>query len=93
MSLRQLEKDPEVSDGAKFATFSAVDSLLGLDLIRDVGRAPRVAEVSDDAQDLLDRRAAARAAKDWAQSDELRDALAAIGLVVKDTPEGQQVLP
>jgi cysteinyl-tRNA synthetase len=92
MSLRQLEKDPDITDGAKLATFSAVDALLGLDLVRDVGRAPRVAEVSDDAQDLLDRRAAARAAKDWAQSDDLRDVLSAMGVVVKDTPEGQQVV-
>ena len=92
VSLRQLDKNPDVADGAKFATFSAVDALLGLDLLRDVGRAPRVAEVSEEAQGLLDRRAAARAAKDWAQSDELRDVLADMGVVVKDTAEGQQVV-
>ena len=92
VSLRQLDKDPDISDGAKFATFSAVDALLGLDLLRDVGRAPSVAELSGEAQGLLDRRAAARAAKDWAQSDELRDVLANMGVVVKDTAEGQQVV-
>ena len=89
-SLRQLEKDPDVSDGARFETFRLVDELLGLDLLRDVGRAPAVVELPEGAQALLDERAAARAAKDWAQSDALRDALAALGVIVKDTPEGQQ---
>jgi cysteinyl-tRNA synthetase len=85
-----LEKDPDVSDGARFETFRLVDELLGLDLLRDVGRAPAVVELPEGAQALLDERAAARAAKDWAQSDALRDALAALGVIVKDTPEGQQ---
>ncbi|MSV75016.1 MAG: class I tRNA ligase family protein, partial [Actinobacteria bacterium] len=89
-SLRQLEKDPDVSDGARFETFRLVDELLGLDLLRDVGRAPAVVELPEGAQALLDERAAARAAKDWAQSDALRDALAAMGVIVKDTAEGQQ---
>jgi len=37
---------------------------------------------------LLERRAAARAAKDWAESDKIRDALCEMGVTVKDTPEG-----
>ena len=40
-------------------------------------------------QELLDRRAAARAAKDWSQSDALRAEIAALGYAVKDTPKGQ----
>src|SRR5437660_213517 len=43
------------------------------------------------AQDLLDRRAAARAARDFATSDALRDELAAMGVEVRDTPDGQTV--
>ena len=39
-------------------------------------------------QTLLDRRQAARAAKDWKQSDVLRDEIAALGWIVKDTPKG-----
>lgn len=38
-------------------------------------------------RDLLERRAAARAAKDWAEADRLRDTLAAAGVVVADGPE------
>jgi cysteinyl-tRNA synthetase len=40
--------------------------------------------------ELLDSRAAARAARDWARSDELRDALAEAGVSVEDTPDGQR---
>ena len=36
----------------------------------------------------LDARAAARARKDWAEADAIRDRLAAAGLVVEDTVGG-----
>ncbi|NCA81534.1 MAG: cysteine--tRNA ligase [Opitutae bacterium] len=38
---------------------------------------------------LLDRRQAARADKEWKQSDALRGEIAALGWLVKDTPKGQ----
>ena len=37
---------------------------------------------------LLDQRAAARAAKDWAAADAIRDTLAGLGLEITDTPTG-----
>lgn len=40
-------------------------------------------------EELLAQRAQARAAKDFAGSDALRDTLAAMGVSVRDTPEGQ----
>ena len=45
--------------------------------------------VPAEVQALLDRRQAARAAKDWKQSDALRDEIAGRGWTVKDTPKGQ----
>ena len=39
---------------------------------------------------LLDERVAARAARDWAASDRLRDELAARGIAVEDTRDGQR---
>jgi cysteinyl-tRNA synthetase len=85
--MRRLEKDSAVPAGAKFETFAWADALLGLDLVRDVGRTVRLPE---GATELLDARAAARAAKDFTASDRLRDELAALGVAVKDTPGGQE---
>ncbi len=49
----------------------------------------RVADALDSiVRAELDARAAARAAKDWATSDAIRDRLAAAGLVVQDSPDG-----
>jgi cysteinyl-tRNA synthetase len=38
----------------------------------------------------LERRAEARRSKDWATSDAIRDELAAAGIAVEDTPQGQR---
>jgi cysteinyl-tRNA synthetase len=40
---------------------------------------------------LVEKRQAVRAAKEWSRSDELRDAIAALGWTVKDTKQGPQV--
>jgi cysteinyl-tRNA synthetase len=85
--LRRLEK-ADLPEGSKLETFLWVDHYLGLDLARDIGKAP--AALPAGAQELLDSRAAARAAKDFAASDRLRDELAARGVAVKDTPAGQE---
>ena len=42
---------------------------------------------------LVEQRQAARAAKNWAESDRLRDAIAALGWVVKDTKDGAKLTP
>ena len=39
---------------------------------------------------MLAARAEARSARDWARSDRLRDELAAAGITVEDTPDGQR---
>ncbi len=43
--------------------------------------------------DLLARREAARAAKDWAEADRLRDELAERGWAVRDGPAGPELVP
>ncbi len=50
-------------------------------------------DVAGDAalvERVVARRTAARTAKDWAKSDELRDALARAGVAVKDTAKGSE---
>jgi len=48
-------------------------------------------DIPQEIQELLDQRAEARANKDWAKSDELRDKIASLGFIVKDTSSGQRV--
>jgi cysteinyl-tRNA synthetase len=43
----------------------------------------------DEVQRLVDARASARAAKNWAESDRIRDELAAAGVIVEDKPGGK----
>lgn len=54
---------------------------------------PEAATVSPEVQALLDQRSAARAGKNWAESDRLRDAIAELGWIVKDTKDGQKLSP
>lgn len=48
-------------------------------------------EIPDDIQALVVERDDARASKDWARSDSIRDQLQAGGWVVEDTPDGTKV--
>ena len=89
--VREVEKDAAIPDGSKFEMFAWFDHVLGLDLVRDVGKPPDA--LPEGAQGLLDARAAARAAKDFAGSDRLRDELAALGVAVRDTATGQEWSP
>lgn len=58
------------------------------DTVLDVLREERDAGVEDRVRSLVEARAAAKAAKDWAEADRLRDEIAALGWTVKDTPQG-----
>ena len=45
-------------------------------------------EVAEKVESLLDERESARASKDWARADEIRDELTSMGVIVEDGPEG-----
>jgi cysteinyl-tRNA synthetase len=72
---------------ALLALVDHVDDILGI--LPLVAR-ERASELAPEEQDLLDRRVAARTARDWSQSDALRDELAQRGIAVEDTPQGQR---
>ena len=67
--------------------FRRMDSVLGVIFF---GKAEK-ADVPAEIQSLLDQRAEARKAKNWAESDRLRDEIAAAGWIVKDSKDGQSV--
>lgn len=47
--------------------------------------------IPPEVEELVAARAAARAAKEWKKSDKIRDQIAALGWIVKDTKEGQRI--
>ncbi|HEX6127815.1 MAG TPA: cysteine--tRNA ligase, partial [Candidatus Limnocylindria bacterium] len=77
----------DLSSAARRALLLDFDRVLGLSL--DAPAEEAGGELPAGAAELLERRAAARAARDFATSDALRDELAALGVEVRDTPEGQ----
>jgi len=88
--LNELDRSAEVPDGEKHRLLASWDAVLGLDLERE---ARSTWEPTAAMTELTGRRDAARAAKDYATADRLRDELAAMDLEVMDTPEGTRVRP
>ena len=75
-------------DAVKKATALDMDRTLGLRLAE---WKPKEETVPADVTALADARLAARRAKDWAESDRLRDAIAARGYMVEDGPQGYRI--
>ncbi|CAF0692966.1 cysteine--tRNA ligase [Candidatus Methylacidithermus pantelleriae] len=65
------------------AIWEKLDSVLGLGKPQEW--------IPPQVQAILEERAQARARKDWSTSDLLRNRLAEMGWVVRDTPKGQEV--
>jgi cysteinyl-tRNA synthetase len=86
-----LIKDDTVTDADKKATVNLLDQVLGLELSQ--WQPAQAAEVPEEAVALAERRQQARAEKDWATADKMRDELTQLGYTVKDTPDGFEVTP
>lgn len=78
-----IKSKASAEEKLQFVTFA--DTFLGLNLLEFKKR-----EISAEAKKLLEERAQARKQKDFAKSDELRVKLLDMGIVVKDTPKGQE---
>jgi cysteinyl-tRNA synthetase len=81
--LAELEGDETVAPAARLASTQAFDRLLGLDLAAQVGQ-----RLPAGAEGLIAERERARAARDFAAADRLRDRLATLGVEVTDTRAG-----
>jgi cysteinyl-tRNA synthetase len=89
--LRTLEKDETVSPGDKFQTVLKFDEVLGLDL-NHAPEAKREIEITPEIKALLETRAKARLEKNWKLSDEIRDKLITLGIGIKDSDNGQEII-
>ena len=49
-------------------------------------------EIPQKVKDLVEERTQVRKEKNWARADEIRDELAELGYMVKDTPQGPQII-
>jgi cysteinyl-tRNA synthetase len=88
--LNELSSSRAVPDREKYSLVSSWDQVLGLDVERDaLGRW----QPSEEVAALVGERDAARAKKDFAAADQVRDRLQELGLEVMDTPEGTRVRP
>lgn len=73
----------EMSASTKLKLIESFDTVLGLNLLKSEGHT-----VPEEITKLAEERWQARLNKDWAKSDELRNKLAELGYIVKDSREG-----
>lgn len=94
----ELIKDETVSGGDKKKTLELFDTVLGIGFKKSAPETATRISVREDAlpqsvQDLVAARESARAAKDFAEGDRLRDAINEAGYDIKDTEAGPVLSP
>lgn len=71
-----------------------VDKIFSMSLTAAIDAAPAEIEITDEIAKIIEERKTARANKNWAESDRLRDELASRGIIIKDMAGGEyQLLP
>ena len=80
-----------LEEGVKKATLLHFDQVLGLQL--DQWQPEAEEDVPAEIRSLAKQRQLARAEKDWAKADRLRDKITAAGYEVIDAPEGSHIQP
>ena len=71
------------------AAFDRILTALGLELPEEEASA----DIPPEVTELAEQRLAAKQNKDWAASDQLRDAISDLGWTIKDSPDGYELLP
>ncbi len=83
----EVVRSEGLGSAERWALLREFDAFLGLDLQVAIPRSQTV-ESDPRIDALLVDREAARARRDFAESDRIRDALAAEGVAIEDTPDG-----
>ncbi len=95
--LWEMIKDDKLDNKTKCGTLKAMDEVLDIGLSETVIEGVRslgvvgAEELPQEIQDLLDKREAARIARNWAEADFLREAILRKGYLVEDTPLGPKL--
>lgn len=85
----ELLGDATISNPDKWATLLSMDEVLGLGLDMVSKKEEKI--ITDEARELIAVRDLARANKDFAISDEIRNKLESLGYEVIDTPDGTKL--
>ena len=83
----KLVKDEKVNDEDKKATLIDIDNVLGLNLDQKIIEA----KVPEDVEELGKMRFEAKNAKNWVESDRLRDEIKTKGYIIEDSLEGYKL--
>lgn len=83
-NLYSLAEDGELVAGEKLRLMQEQDQVFGLGLWTDL----KTSDIPAPMLDFLQKRNAARTAKNWAEADRLRDEIAAKGYEILDSPQG-----
>lgn len=80
-----LINDSSVSKNDKYSTIIEMDRILGFGLDKiEIAQD----ELESEIVQLIEKRQSARANKDWAEADRIRDTLKTLGITLEDTAEG-----
>ncbi|MFG6443939.1 cysteine--tRNA ligase [Microbacterium sp. P07] len=87
-----LERGDEKAVAEAFASVAVMTGILGLDPLdprwATGGGGGEASALDALVVTMINQRADARASKDWATADRIRDAIAAAGIVLEDGPDG-----
>jgi cysteinyl-tRNA synthetase len=87
---REVARNGKIAPGERRRLLLDFDRVFGLRL--DTVQPAQPKAVSEEALALVRERDAARIARDWKRSDQLRDRLVALGYEVRDTPKGTELV-
>ena len=81
-------KDDGISNAEKRYAVNYMDSVLGLRLDEVKAAKDGGSDIPAEVMELVEKRAQAKKAKDWAAADSYRNQIDALGYLLKDTPTG-----